>query len=270
MIGGFSVPLPFQITLRWLKPFLAGAALGLLAACAQPDAAVSRADPYDPHEQTNRKIHEFNRSLDRALLRPAGKGYSAAIPDDIETAIGRFAFNLSIPSAVVNNVLQGNMRGAITDSARFVVNSTVGLGGILDPATEINMPQATDADFGQTLFVWGVPEGPYAEVPFLGPGTNRSMAGKVVDIFTNPLSYVLPSPESYYGTAASLGARLSDRGQRSDTIDAILYESADSYAQVRSIYLQNRRFKLGNTPGGANVESNETVYDDLYGGVFDE
>ena len=246
---------------------LLGLALGLVAACGQPDGAVTRADPYDPHEATNRKMHEFNRAVDRALLRPAGKGYSNAIPDDIEAAIGRVAFNLSIPSAVVNNILQGNMRGAITDTARFVVNTTVGVAGILDPATEINMPAATDADFGQTLYVWGVPEGAYAEVPFLGPGTNRSMAGKVVDIFTNPLSYVLPSPESYYGTAASLGARLSDRGQRSDTIDSILYESADSYAQVRSIYLQNRRFKLEQGPGGTSVESNESVYDDLYGGV---
>lgn len=230
-------------------------------ACAQPDQPLTRNEPYDPHENFNRKVHKFNRGLDRALIRPAGKGYSSVIPDDIETVIGRFAFNLSIPSAVVNNVMQGNMRGAFRDTARFAVNTTVGLGGLFDPASEMSMPAATNADFGQTLYVWGVPAGAYAEVPVLGPGTNRHMAGKVVDVFTNPLTYVFPSPEKYYGTGASLAARLSDRARYSDTIDSVLYESADSYAATRSLYLQNRRFKLDRGRSDAYLDP----YDDLYG-----
>jgi phospholipid-binding lipoprotein MlaA len=219
-------------------------------------------EPFDPNEATNRKIHKFNLGLDRAVVRPAGKGYVAIIPDDIETAVGRFAFNLSIPSAVVNNVLQGNMRGAIQDTARFVVNTTVGLGGIFDPATEMNMPKGTDADFGQTLYVWGVPEGPYIELPVLGPATHRRAVGKVVDVFTNPITYLLEAPLSYLGTATALAARLGDRGRYAKTIDSILYESADGYAQARSLYYQNRRFKLGNGTNDAYSDPYSDPYND--------
>lgn len=230
-------------------------------ACAETGQSVSRADPPDPNETFNRRVHDFNRGLDRAIIRPAGKGYSSAIPDDIETAIGRFAFNLSIPSAVVNNVLQGNMRGAIQDTARFAVNTTVGLGGFFDTASEISMPAATDADFGQTLYTWGVPAGNYGEVPLLGPGTDRHFAGRIVDLFTNPLTYVFPEPERYYGTAAAVASRLSDRARFSDTIDSVLYESEDSYAATRSLYLQNRRFKLE----GGRSDTYEDPYDAFLG-----
>lgn len=246
---------------RKLRPVVALTGLSLLMACAETGQTVSRSDPPDPNESFNRKVHNFNRGLDRAIIRPAGKGYSAAIPDDIESAIGRFAFNLSIPSAVVNNVLQGNMRGAIQDTARFAVNSTVGMGGFFDPASELSMPAPTDADFGQTLYKWGVPAGNYGEVPLLGPGTDRHFAGKVVDLFTNPLTYVLPDPEKYYGTGASVASRLSDRARYSDTIDSVLYESEDSYAATRSLYLQNRRFKLD----GGRSDSYQDPYDELYG-----
>lgn len=250
-----------KIIRRALRPVVAIAGLGVLVACGQPDQAVTRATPPDPYEKFNRKVHKFNRGLDRVFIRPVGKGYAAAIPDDIETAIGRFAFNLSIPSAVVNNVLQGNMRGAFQDTARFAVNTTVGLGGIFDPASELSMPSPTDADFGQTLYVWGVPDGNYGEVPVLGPGTDRHMAGKVVDLFSNPLTYILPDPEKYYGTGASIAARLSDRARYSDTIDSVLYESEDSYAATRSLYLQNRRFRLD----GGRSDSYQDPYDELYG-----
>lgn len=225
-----------------------------LAGCARPPAGHPPGEPFDPYEAQNRKVHEFNRSIDRALVRPAGKGYSNALPDDIETVIGRFAYNLSLPRAVVNNILQGNMKGATQDTFRFVVNSTVGLAGFFDPATELGMAEATGADFGETLHVWGAREGAYVELPLLGPSTERDTWGIVVDIFTNPLSYVLESPENLYGTAASVSSGLSNRGRFSDTIDSILYESADSYAQSRTLYLQNRRFELGNGAGDTYVD----------------
>ena len=237
--------------------------IGLVSACASPGPGHAPQEPFDPYETQNRKFHDFNRSLDKAIIRPAGRGYSSFLPDDIETVIGRFAFNLSLPGAIVNNFLQGNGRGATADTYRFLVNSTVGLGGFFDPATEMGLPEATDADFGQTLYVWGVREGAYIELPVLGPATERATAGKVVDLFTNPLSYALDSPENYYGTAASVSSRLSDRGRYSDTIDSILYESADSYAQARSLYLQNRRFKLGGDTGDSGAYLDP--YDDPYG-----
>lgn len=222
-----------------------------LSGCTPAPAGHPKDQAYDPYETQNRKVHEFNRALDRNVVRPAGKGYSSFLPNDIEDMIGRFAENLSIPGAVVNNILQGNMKGATEDTYRFVVNTTIGLGGLFDTASELNMPQATEADFGQTLHVWGVREGAYIELPVLGPSTERDTAGMVVDLFTNPLSYVLDEPESYLGTVASVSSLLSNRGRYSDTIDSILYESADSYAQARSLYIQNRRFELGKGSGGA-------------------
>ncbi|WP_417733751.1 VacJ family lipoprotein [Roseovarius sp.] len=228
--------------------------LVLIAACANPDASRNTQEPFDPYEGQNRQVHQFNLGLDRALVRPVAKGYSRALPDDIENAVVRFAVNLSLPSDIVNNVLQLNMRGAFQDTARFLVNTTVGLGGFFDPASEMGMKAGTNTDFGETLHVWGAREGAYVELPLLGPSTERDTWGMAVDLFTNPLSYVLESPENLYGTGAAVAAGLSKREKFGDTIDSILYESADSYAQTRSVYLQNRRFELGGTSGSTYID----------------
>lgn len=224
----------------------------LLAACTTPDAA-SR-DVFDPYEAENRRMHDFNRGFDRSLLRPVAKGYASAVPDDIETVVVRFAENLSLPADVVNNLLQLNMRAAFHDTARFVVNTTVGLGGFFDPASEMGMAAPSNTDFGETLHVMGAREGAYMELPVLGPSTVRDTFGTFFDLFTNPLTYVIGSPENLAGTAAGVASGLSRRDKFSDTIDQILYESADSYAQSRSIYLQNRRFELGGTGGNTYTD----------------
>lgn len=241
------------------------AVLGVVA-CAKAPAGHSRDEAYDPYEESNRRVHEFNLAVDRNLYRPAGKGYSDFLADDVEDMIGRFAFNLSIPGAVVNNVLQGNMKGATEDTYRFFVNSTIGFFGLFDTASELNMPAPTDADFGQTLHVWGVREGAYVELPFIGPSTERDTAGLIVDLFTNPLTYILDEPENYYGTIASASSGLSNRGRFSDTIDSILYESADSYAQARSLYIQNRRFELDGGSAGGFADP----YDDPYSALSED
>ncbi|MAU52828.1 MAG: VacJ lipoprotein [Roseovarius sp.] len=208
-------------------------------------------------------MHEFNRGFDRSLLRPVAKGYAAAVPDDIETVIVRFSENLSLPADVVNNMLQLNMRAAIQDTARFVVNTTVGLGGFFDPASEMGMMAPSNTDFGQTLHVWGAREGAFIELPLLGPSTVRDTYGTFFDLFTNPLTYVIDPPESLAGTAAGVASGLSRRDKFSETIDQILYQSADSYALSRSIYLQNRRFQLGGTSG----ETYTDPYDALPAGA---
>lgn len=220
-----------------------------IAACAAPAHEATSNGIFDPYEPNNRQMHEFNRGLDRALVRPVSKGYTTIIPDDIETVIVRVSRNLSLPSDIVNNILQLDMRGAFHDTARFVVNTTVGLGGMFDPASEMGMAAPTNTDFGETLHVWGAGEGAYVVLPLLGPSTQRDTWGIVVDVFTNPLTYILDSPENLVGTFAGVGAGLSNRQKFSKTIDQILYESADSYAQARSIFLQNRRFRLGGTEG---------------------
>jgi len=225
-----------------------------VAACSTPEDVALTADGiYDPYETQNRKVHAFNRGLDRAIVRPAARGYSTFLPDDVEDSVSHFARNLGQPSVVVNSLLQGDLRGAGISTARFVTNSTLGLFGLFDVASDFQVPDH-DTDFGQTLHTWGVGEGPYIELPVLGPSTSRDTTGKVVDLFTNPLSYMVDSPEQYYGTAAGVASGLSTRGRFTDTIDAILYESADSYAQARLIYLQNRRFDLGDEDSSVAID----------------
>lgn len=246
----------FPISVRRQGARLAALALAAAtAACtATPEGQVSRSgDVFDPYERSNRGIHEFNRDIDRLFIRPAATGYSSILPDEIEDGVNNFSENLAMPSVFVNAVLQGDLRTAGLATSRFLLNSTIGLGGFFDAATEFGIAEA-EADFGETLHVWGMPEGAFIELPVLGPSTERDVAGKIVDLFTNPLSYSLPDPEKYYGTAASALSRLSDRGRYSDTVDQILYESADSYAQSRLIYLQNRRFELEGGAGDSYVD----------------
>lgn len=224
---------------------------------------------YDPYEAVNRRNHEINRALDSAFIGPAGKRYGKALPDPVEKTVSNFASNLSLPGAIVNNLLQADLKGAGQNTLRFLVNTVMGFGGLGDPAGEIGLYK-DDADFGQTLAVWGAPEGAYIELPVLGPSTERNAAGKVVDLFLDPLAYVLPSPEKYYGTAAKALARLGDRGRFADTIDSILYESADSYAQARLIYLQNRRYELGADDTSNYVDPYDDPYGDPYADPYAE
>ena len=229
------------------------AGASLVACAASPNVSTTADGVYDPYERQNRKVHAFNRGLDRAIVRPAAIGYSTILPDEIEDSVSHFAKNLGQPSVVVNSLLQGDFRGAGISTVRFLTNSVLGIGGLFDVATDFDVPQH-DTDFGETLYVWGVGEGAYLELPVLGPSTQRNTAGKVVDLFTNPLSYTLDSPEAYYGTIAGVASGLGTRGRFSDTVDSILYESADSYAQARLIYLKNRRFELGDGEAATEID----------------
>lgn len=229
-----------QFSLR-LAAFLL---VAFVAGCAGGVDRDSSDGIFDPYESQNRKVHAFNRGLDRALVRPAAKGYTNILPDPVEDLVSNFAANLGEPADMTNGLLQGDMQGVGTAAARFLINTTIGIFGILDVATEMGIEQY-DTNFGETLYVLGADEGPYVEIPVLGPSNRRDAWGIAVDLFTNPLSYVVGTPEAYYAPVATGAARLGDRGRYSDVIDNILYESADSYAQARLIYLQNRRFDLG-------------------------
>lgn len=236
-----------------LKSLMLIATLGL-SACAASHENVTREDGiFDPYEVNNRKVHEFNLGLDRALVRPTAIGFSTVLPDVVEDGIGNFATNVGLPGVMVNSLLQGNLERTGLAFSRLFINTIFGFGGVMDVATAFEIPEA-DTDFGETLYVWGAEEGPYVELPFLGPATQRAAVGKFVDLFTNPIAYVLESPYNYFGTGADIGRRLSDRGRFSDTVDSILYESSDSYAQLRLIYLQNRRFQLGEEAGGPEID----------------
>lgn len=219
----------------------------------------------DPNEAANREIHAFNRGVDKVLLRPTANTYSSVLPEPVEQGVANFASNLDAPGDVVNNILQARIGKAAENTLRFAINTTLGIGGLFDPATALGIA-GDPTDFGETLHVWGVPEGAYAEVPFMGPTTDRDFVGVLVDVALNPVRLALPEPESYYATGAKVASRLSDRARYGDTVDSILYESADSYAQTRLLYLQNRRFELGQAAGGvdAGFEDPYADFEDPY------
>lgn len=225
----------------------------LLSACSVPGPGGAPGGIHDPNEAENRRVHAFNKKIDERLLRGASSGVADGLPDGVQQGISNFADTVTLPQTVVNQVLQGRVWRATKNTARFTINATVGLAGLVDVATPLGLPE-DDTDFGETLHVWGLPEGAYMELPFLGPSTERDAVGQVVDMFTNPLDYIIPTPERYVGTAARVLDNVGDRGKFGDTVDSVLYDSADSYAQLRLLYLQQRRFELGMEAPGAEEE----------------
>lgn len=239
---------------RYLRHALCAAALIGLAACSNAPVSPGSDEIHDPFEAQNRQVHAFNKRLAGS---GSGGGLAARIAPEFQQVIHNVAENLSMPQVAVNSLLQGDLRGTGLATYRFAVNSVVGLGGIVDVADEFDVP-AHETDFGETLHVWGVGEGAYLELPVIGPSTQRDTAGRVVDLFTNPLSYRLDPPEKYVGTVAGLADRALSTSRRSEMIDEVLNDSADSYAQARLIYLQKRRHELRRGRGG------EVTYDNPY------
>jgi phospholipid-binding lipoprotein MlaA len=220
---------------------LAAAALIALAACAAPPPRPIAET--DPHEAQNRAMHEFNKAFDTALVRPASEIFGDG-DNVVSDALRNAAGNLRTPRSVVNLVLQARLEAAVQQTLRFAVNSTVGLGGLFDPATAIGLA-SRQSDFGETLHVWGVAEGDYIELPIASASTGRDALGTVVDFVIDPVGWVLPDPWNWVGRGVNVASRVSERARFRDEIDSILYESADSYAQMRLLYLQSRRFELG-------------------------
>lgn len=244
------------------------AALPLVAACSPaPDGVIATNGVHDPYEKQNRAVHELNLSIDKYAFRPAGIGYSKVLPDPIEDSVNYFADNLGMPKVMINALLQGDFENFGWALARFLMNSTIGGFGLSDPASEFGIP-VVDKDFGQTLHVWGVKEGAYLELPFYGPSTERDTVGIMVDIWLNPFSFIGSNPLGNATLYSNGGELLSNRGRYSDTIDSVLYDSADSYAQSRLIYLQNRRFELGSEGGADAFDAYDDPYEDPYGDPY--
>lgn len=233
-----------------LPPFALGllAVLGLISCGAAPEPG----GIIDPFEQQNRAFYESSLRMDKAVLRPVATTVHQALPDKAELAVANFADNLELPGRVVNDLLQLRIGMATQNTLRFAINSTIGLGGLMDPATRMGAP-GKDTDFGETLHVWGVAEGNYLFVPLLGPSTERDLLGKVVDIGLDPLKLIVPKP-ARLGLYSTVAAKIIDRGRYSETVDSILYDSADGYAQARLLYLQNRRYELGQQVPEAEFE----------------
>jgi phospholipid-binding lipoprotein MlaA len=232
---------------------------GLTAGCGPTPTAQGI---QDPNESANRSIHDFNVGVDRALLRPASQAYGTVVPRPVRRGISNFSENLDEPGDFINHLLQGRIDLAAQNALRFAVNTTAGVGGLMDAASWLGVPEAT-TDFGETLHRWGAPEGNYVELPLTGPSTTRDAWGSVVDIALNPFSYTQSTTVRDTALAVDTAATLDTRYTFGDSIDSVLYDSADGYAQARLLYLQNRRFELGQDEA-ATDENFEDPYEDPY------
>jgi phospholipid-binding lipoprotein MlaA len=235
-------------SLARLRAWTAGAAasLMLLGGCA------STGDPRDPFEPMNRAVYKFNDEFDKAIARPVAEAYRDFIPPVVRTGIGNFFSNLNDVLISLNNLLQGKMPEAINDLGRVAVNTTLGVLGFRDVATELGVPKNNE-DFGQTLGRWGFRDGPYIVLPILGPSSVRDTFGWAGDIYSHPLGYVDNVP----WRNSLIGVRFVT--VRADLLEAtsILETAAlDPYEFVRDAYLQRRRNLVydGNPPEDKNFD----------------
>ncbi|MEI6800114.1 MAG: VacJ family lipoprotein [Pseudomonadota bacterium] len=239
------------LSLSWQKsPMLAALVALSLSACG-PAIVPQGID--DPFEKQNRATHELNLKLDTYVVRPLANRATRILPEPVVQGVSNFAGNLDLPGMVVNDLLQAKVGPALQNTLRFAVNSTIGIGGVLDPASQMGAA-AKDTDFGETLSVWGLAEGAYLELPFYGPSTQRDAVGTAVDLVFDPTRLFIPKNKRWVSTLAQVAARIGDRGRYSETVDSILYDSADGYAQARLLYLENRRHNLGQTTADSEFE----------------
>ena len=215
-------------------------------------------DIHDPFEQNNRQVHAFNKAIATQFGGNDDAPSGPRIPEAVSLPVINAAENISLPGVIVNNLLQADVDGAATNTVRFLVNSTVGVLGLFDPADAIGLTEV-DTDFGGTLAVWGAPEGAYLELPFLGPKTERDAAGDIVDLFLDPLGPLLTDEEALAATVVGIAGQVAKVDQSGDLIGDVLSESADSYVQTRLIYMQNRRFELGQDASAVDP------YEELFG-----
>ena len=229
------------------------ALLTILPACITPRAGGMEVAEADRWEATNRRVYQFNSRLDRAVLKPVANTYRAVVPIAGRHGITNIFSNYGEPANLLNALLQGKISQAFRTFDRLIINSTIGLAGLADNATDLDRPQERE-DFGQTFAVWGIESGPYVVLPVFGPATLRDGFGLAADVVIDPADFARNaafSPSLYWraGQIATriinFRARLSDQGG-----DALLADSLDEYTLVKSIYLQNRRNEIydGNLP----------------------
>jgi phospholipid-binding lipoprotein MlaA len=221
--------------------FAALAASLMLTACATKDPqSLAQNDPFEP---TNRAIFDFDVKLDHAVATPVAKFYRSAVPQPARQGIHNALDNLHAPVVLANDVLQGESRKAGDTIGRFVINSTVGVAGLLDVAASLGIP-AHDNDFGITLGKGGAAEGSYLVLPFIGPRPPRDLVGSGVDIAFDPLTYMTWNNSSLYMVIRGGLGVLDSRAANIDAVESIERSSIDFYATTRSLYRQNRNAQI--------------------------
>lgn len=211
---------------------------------------VAEISPGDPWEKLNRKSHVFNEFADKVLAKPVAKAYSKVTPGFFKKRVTNFFTNLSNINNMVNNLFQGKVKKSASDFGRLLVNSTIGLGGLFDPATPMGLAQ-NEEDWGQTFAKWGIGSGPYLVVPFLGPNTVRSSVGRVFDTLFNPLFWYQPESDAYGLSVVDL---VNER-EKFLKLEQVIF--GDKYIFLRDAYTQRREYLI-----------NDGEVEDLFGDDF--
>ncbi len=201
---------------------------------------------YDPFEGINRAVFNFNNVADRIILEPVAKGYKK-LPSPVQSGVGNFINNLKLPLAAFNQLLQGQGKNAVESTGRFLVNSTIGVFGLIDVADNIGLEQKEE-DFGQTLATWGVGDGFYIVLPLFGPSNLRDTSGMILTMMTDPVNaYAATQGEAWVIPLRTTANAIDQRSQIIDEVNALRDNSIDYYAAVRSSYYQNRKAAIMNT-----------------------
>lgn len=235
-----------------------------MAVLAMPSLAFAQEQTVaDPLEGFNRQMFAIHEGVDNAVLEPVARGYRAVTPRPLRTGVLNFLRNLRGPVIFANDVLQGEFGRAGTTAARFGVNTTVGIVGLFDPASSMGL-ERHDEDFGQTLAVWGVGEGPYLFVPLFGPSNLRDTTGRIVDTVFDPLTWVGGDDVNMWRAARTVTAGIAAREQILETVDDIRANSVDPYASIRTSYnllresaVQNGRTDVQDLPEFDDIPDSE-------------
>lgn len=241
------------------------AAVLLLGACASPPAGdrYLSSEVNDPFEPVNRGIFFLNDGVDTMVVRPAAEYYRGLVPQPVRNSVRSGLNNLKTPVILANDLLQGEFDRAGTTISRFAINSTVGVLGLFDVAADMGMPRHSE-DFGQTMAVWGVPDGPYLVLPLLGPSNPRDAVGRAVDTVFDPIDWYGRTDaaganfETFSFTRTVVGA-VDTREEFINRLDELRRQSVDFYAAVRSSYRQLRAREIANGRNGGG-ESGPTSF----------
>jgi phospholipid-binding lipoprotein MlaA len=207
-----------------------------LIGCAAPPA---KKDPRDPWERMNRTTYNFNTKVDKAVLRPVARGYQKVTPQVVRTGVSNFIDNLGYPVVIVNDLLQARFEVFARDTGRFLMNTTLGIAGLLDPATQAGL-QKNENDFGLTFGRWGIGKGPYFVIPLLGPSDVRDGLGRIPGAYFSPQNYVNDWRVQYGIWAVAL----IDTRYRLLPTDELIASAYDPYLFVKNAYLQRRDYLL--------------------------
>ncbi len=221
----------------------------LLGACSTPSPESLAQN--DPWERTNRDIFDFNLAMDRAILRPVARGYRDVVPEFAREGVHNFLTNLNSPVILANDVLQGETDKAGNTLGRIVVNTTVGVGGLIDVASKWGLPYREN-DFGITLGKGGAAEGSYLMLPFAGPKPPRDLLGTAVDVAFDPFTYaIFPGDNTLMIVRVGMGI-LDARTSQLDAVETIERSSIDFYATTRNLYRQSRNARINEGTAGAD------------------